>query len=231
MSGFLQALKESLVGHEVELPICSLARRKPLRVFYTYVEDRPQSHTLRFRKGNWLVFNIGLRRQWEDIASLIAVAKDANYPRREDDKVFGFWSRLQLRMYAGRLISSRPLFSDTVVDFDSKLPIVYGNLNTIQRYRMAVCQRGTRETVVLVSTRESTWKKRYSTERKIDFNWLRLSSTEFRELIQSLEKFLGGKEYGEVRKRPAENPTNNPPPQPPPSPSPTIEPLEPRRFL
>ena len=132
---------------------------------------------------------------------MVAVAKDANYPRREDDKVFGFWSRLQLRIYAGRLISSRPLFADTIVDSDSKLPIVYGQVEIIRRYRMAVCQRRTRETVVLVSYRESTWKKRYSTERKIDFNWLRLSSAELRDLIRYLETFLVSKEYGEVRKR------------------------------
>ena len=198
MAGFFQALKESLVGHQIDLPICTFARRKPVHVCYTYIEDRLQSHMLTFRKGKLHVFEILLPHQREDLAKLIAIAKDGQYPRREDDKVFSFWARLLLRLYAGRLIASRPLFWETLVDSDSKLPFVYGHVEIIRRYRMAVCQRGTRESIVFVFSRESTWKKRYNAERKIDFNWLRLSSVELRELIQHLETFLGSKEFGDI---------------------------------
>ena len=196
MGGFLQALKESFLGHEVDLPICSLPRRTPLQVSYFYYADRPQSDRLLFRKGRRPVFEILLPRGGADIGTLIAVAQDVQSSRRDDGPVFGFWLRLFLRIGVGRLRSSRTLLTDPVISSTLKLPFCApAHVEITRSYRIAVCQRGMRESAVLISTRNSTTKKRYNTERGSEINWLRLSRDELQDLVRQLQKFLSSQEF------------------------------------
>ena len=202
MSGFLEALKESLLGREVDLPICSLSQRPHLHVSYFYYADRPQSDRLRFRRGNRTVFEIMLPCGGAQIGQLIAVAQDVQSPYCEDRQVFGFWLRLFLRIGAGRLRASRTLFAGSIINSAIKLPFSsIANVEMIRCYRIAVCQRGIRESVVLISTQNSTTKKRYNTDRRSDINWLRLSGDELQELVRQLQVFLGSKEYAGLPKQ------------------------------
>ena len=201
MGGFLQTLKESLLGREVDLPIGSLPRRTALHVSYVYNVDRPHSGRLRFRKGPRPVFEILLPRGGADIGTLIAVAQDVQSPRRDDDPVFGFWLRLFLRISAGRLRSSRILVADPVISSTLKLPFCApAHVEITRSYRIAVCQRGMRESVVLISTNKSSIRKRYNTERGSEINWLLLSSDEWRELTRQIQIFLGSQEFAGLPK-------------------------------
>ena len=192
MAGFINALKESLVGHEVSLPICSFKRTEPFRVFYTYLEDHPLSHSLVFRKGEYPVFEIFLPRYGEDIEQLIANAQCEAKPETVGNKVFGFRVRLLLWFIAGNVVSGCVLLTRSGVKLGLGLgPAV--NLN----YRLAFCQRGSNQSVALVSSVDRVGR---SNRTSNEFSFLKLSASELKELIQHLQAFLHSKEFADVPK-------------------------------
>lgn len=195
MAGFLDALKESLSEHEVSLPVCAFKRTESFRVFYTYLEGRPLSHKLVFRKGGYPVFEIFLPRYGEDIERLIANAEYEAGPGIESAAVFGFPARLLLRLAAGRVVSGRALLTRTGVKIDPG-PELTVDLN----YRLAFCRRGTDESAVLVSSVVRAPGKNHSDST---LNWLKLDAAEWKELTRRLQDFLRGKEFGDVPKGPA----------------------------
>lgn len=197
MAGFINALRESLLGHEVSIPICFFKRTEPFSLFYTYIEDHPLSHSLVFRKGDYQVFEIFLPRYGEDIEQLIANAQCEAKPQAEGNRVFGFCVHLLLRLIAGNLVSDRTLLTRSGVKLGLGLgPVV--NLS----YRLALCRRRTNESVVLLA-----WVDNVIPSKKSDnpsgnqFSWLKLSTSELKELIQHLQAFLHSKEFADVPKK------------------------------
>ena len=196
MAGFINALRESLLGHEVSIPICSFIRTEPLHVFYTYIEDHPLSHSLVFRKGEYLVFEIFLPRYGEDIEQLIAHAPYEAKPGTENNRVFGFWIRLLLRFIAGNVVSGHTLLTRSGV----KLGLGLGPTVKLS-YRLAFCRRGTNESVVLLASVDNVIPlKKSGNPSGNQFSWLKLSTSELKELIQYLQAFLHSKEFADVPK-------------------------------
>ncbi len=197
MAGFLDSLKESRIGREKNLPICSLSRKTPLDVFYTYFEGKPRSHRLEFRKVARTKFEMFLPRYGEDISQLRSVAEGQMYRNAGVESEFGFWLRLALRLTAGKLISSRDIFTGPVSGMRTR----YGEVNTAYRYRLAYCRKGAEEWIVLVSSRRANQSSTFKRERRTDYNWLKLSLEEFKAVVRHLDSFSNGKEFAEVMER------------------------------
>jgi hypothetical protein len=99
--GVIDSLKESVLGKEMSLPICSLPQKTPLDIFYTYFDGKPRSHRLEFRKGSRTKFEMFLPRYGEDISQLCSAIEGREYRKTGDETVFGFWPRLALRLADG----------------------------------------------------------------------------------------------------------------------------------
>ena len=186
MPGFLDSLKESFMGKEVELPICSLPRRKPLNVFYTYYEGIPQSHRLEFRKKKRTKFEMFLPHYGEDISQLCSVMEGHDYRKGNDETVFGFWSHLALRLTAGKPISCRDIYSGP----SSELHTQVGEARSGYRYRLAYCQKGAQEAIVIISSRHGSESSTYRKSQSTELNWLKMSLGEFRKLTEYLRSFI-----------------------------------------
>jgi len=186
--GFLDLLKESLVGKEVNLPICSLPRRKPIDVLYTYYEGAPRSHSILFRRGKRPVFSLLLPRYGEDLAQICSIAESEAYREPGGDAVFGFWARLMIRIRVGTLVSCRELFGGP----GRELKTSFGRIEVETRYRLAYAERGAQESILLVSSRQG---RRPGRGTKIQFNWLKLSVDEFRTLATHLASFMKSREF------------------------------------
>jgi hypothetical protein len=194
MAGFLASLKESILGKAVNLPICTLSRRKPLHVFYKYYQDKPRSHRLEFRKGKRPTFEMSLPCYGENIEQLCAAAEGQENRKSEGETVFGFWQRVILRFSLGQLISCRDIFDRP----SSELHTPFGDAFSHYRYRLAYGRKGVLESIVLVSSRHSRQSGTYRKEQKHDFNWLKLSLGELEQLVAHLRSFTGGKEFAAV---------------------------------
>ncbi len=192
--GFVDSLKESVVGKEMALPICSLPRKTPLDVFYTYYVGKPRSHRLEFRKGTRTKFEIFLPRYGEDISQLCSAIEGQEYRKAGDAAVFGFWPRVALRLTAGKLISCRDISTGP----SSEIHTQFGEARSAYRYRLAYCQKGAHESMVLVSSRHSGQSCAYRKGQSTEFNWIKLSLGEFRTLVEHLGSFMESKEFAKV---------------------------------
>ena len=195
MAGFINVLKESLLGHEVNLPVCSFKRVEPLHVFYTYFENRPFPHSLVFRKGEYQVFEIFLPRYGKDMEQFIANAQFEANRETEGNNVFGFWVRFMLLLVAGKVVSGRTLLTCREGDLG-----LGSGPEVTTRYRLACCRRGTNESAVIVSSVDRTLSAGCSDRTNSDLSFLKLTPSELKDLIQHLQAFLQSKEFGDVRK-------------------------------
>ena len=197
MAGFLDTLKKSVLGREINLPICSLSRKTPLDVFYTYYEGKPRSHRLEFRKGARTKFEMFLPHYGEDISQLRSVAEGQKYRNAGVESEFGFWLRLALRLTAGKLISSREFFTGPSSDMRAR----FGEASSAYRYRLAYCRKGVQEWIILVSSRHGSQSSTFRKEQRTEYNWLKLSLEEFKVVARHLDSFLNGKEFAKVMER------------------------------
>ncbi len=195
MTGFLDSLKESVLGKEMTLPICSLARKTPLDVFYTYYEGKPQSHRLEFRKGKRTKFEMFLPLYRESIAQLCLTVEDQNYRKAGEETVFGFWPRVILRFSLGTLVSCRDIFDGP----SSSLRTSLGEADSRYRYRLAYGRKGVQELIVLVSSRHTSHLGANRKGKRTEFSWIKLSLGEFRQLVEHLQTFLNSKEFTEIQ--------------------------------
>ena len=195
MPGFMDSLKASVLGKEVNLPICSLPRRKPLNLFYTYYEGKPQSHRLEFRKKKRTKFEMFLPHYGEDISQLCAVMEGLEYRKVGDETVFGFWSRMAIRLTAGRPISCRDIYSGP----SSELHTQFGEARSDYRYRLAYCQKGAQESIVIISSRHGSQSSAYRKGQSTEFNWLKMRLGEFRKLTEHLRSFVDSNEFAKVK--------------------------------
>ncbi len=166
MVEFLNSLKESVLGKEINLPICSLPRKPPLDVFYVYYEGKPQSHRLEFRKMTRTKFELFLPRYGEDISQLRFSVEIQECRKAGDETVFGFWPRLALWLTAGKLISCRDLFNGP----SSGVHTQFGEARSAYRYRLAYCLKGTQESIILVSSRHGSQSSTYRKEQRTEYN-------------------------------------------------------------
>ncbi len=194
MGGFLGALKESGLGKEVSVPICSFPMRKGIHVFYTYYIGKPRSHRLEFRKGKRTTFEMFLSNYGENISQLCSIIDDQEYRRAGGKASLGFWSRLALRFSVGTFISCRDIFSGPSSGFHSRI----GEARLAYRYRFVYCRKGAQESIVLISSRQSSECSPYRKEQDTEVNWLKLRLSEFRELLGNLRLFMGSKEFSEI---------------------------------
>jgi hypothetical protein len=192
MAGLINKLQESLLGHEVSLPICSFKRAESFRVFYAYLEDQPLSHSLVFRKGGHKVFEIFLPGYGEDIEQLIANTQYEPMSEIEANSMFSLPVRLFLRLIAGKVVSGCTLLTRSRV----KLGLGLGPSVNIS-YRLALCRRGINESVILLSSIDTAGGSNSSSNES---SWLKLSTSELKQLIQHLEVFLLSREFAEVPK-------------------------------
>ncbi|GEM_PF-3305390 len=197
MAGFLDSMKASFSGRERNLPICSLSRKAPLDVFYTYYGGKPKSHRLEFRKGTRTKFEMFLPRYGENLSELRSVAKGRMYRNTGVETVFGFWPRLALRLTAGKLISCRDIFTGP----GSGMRTRFGEVHSAYRYRLAYCRKGAEEWIILVSSRHSSQTSTFRKGQSTEFKWLKLSLEEFLAVAKHLDTFLNGKEFAEVMKK------------------------------
>lgn len=197
MTEFLDSLKESVLGKEISLPICSLSRKAPIDLFYTYYEGKPRSHRLEFRKLKRTKFEMFLPRYGEDISQLRAAVEGQGYRQAGNEDVFGFWLRLALRLTAGKLISRRDIFSGPSSEMHSR----FGEARSTCRYRLAYCRKGAQESIILVSTRHGTQSSTYRKEQRTEFNWLKLSLYEFQIVAKHLDSFMNSREFADVMER------------------------------
>jgi len=191
MPGFIASLKDSVLGKEENLPIISFPRKKTIDVFYTYYEGKPQSHRLEFRKGKRITFEMFLPRYGKNILELCSAGEDEEYCKAGGETVFGFWSRLALRLFAGKLISCCDISSGP----NSEIHTQFGEASSAIRYRFANCRKGAEESIVLVSSRHTSQSSTYRQGQKTNFNWVKMSSGEFRKLVESLRSFIGSPEF------------------------------------
>ena len=192
MAGLINRLQESLLGHEVSLPICSFKRAESFRVFYAYLEGQPLSHSLVFRKGGHKVFEIFLPEYGEDIEQLIANTQYEPRSGIEANSMFGLPVRLLLWFIAGRVISGCTVLTRSRV----KLGLGLGPPVNIS-YRLALCRRGINESVILLSSIDTAGG---SNSTSNESSWLKLSTSELKQLVQHLEVFLHSREFAEVPK-------------------------------
>ncbi len=195
MTGFLDSLKESALGKEMNLPICSLPRKTPLNVFYTYYEGKPRSHRLEFRQGKRTKFEMFLPLYRESIAQLCLTVEDQDYRKAREETVFGFWPRVILRFSLGTLVSCKDILDGP----SSSLRTSLGEADSRYRYRLAYGRKGVQESIVLVSSRHSRHFGANRKSKRTEFNWIKLSLGEFRELVEHLKTFLGSKEFSEIQ--------------------------------
>ena len=192
MAGLINRLQESLLGHEVSLPICSFKRAESFRVFYTYLEGHPLSHSLVFRKGGYKVFEIFLPGYGEDIEQLIANTQYEPRSEIEGNNVFRLPVRLLLWFIAGKVVSGYTLLTRSRV----KLGLGLGPPVNLS-YRLAFCQRAGNESAILLSSVDTADR---SNSTSNEFRWLKLSTSELKQLVQHLEVFLHSREFAEVPK-------------------------------
>jgi hypothetical protein len=195
--GVIDSLKESVLGKEMSLPICSLPQKTPLDIFYTYFDGKPRSHRLEFRKGSRTKFEMFLPRYGEDISQLCSAIAGREYRKTGDETVFGFWPRLALRLTAGKLISCR----DICTGPSSEIHTQFGQARSAYRYRLAYCQKGTQEAMILVSSRHGSQSSAYRKGQSTKFNWIKLSLGEYRTLVEHLQLFTGSNEFAKVKEQ------------------------------
>lgn len=194
MPGFLHSFKESVLGKEVNILICSLPRRIPLDIYYTYFGGRPRSHRLEFRKGKRTIFEMFLSRYGVDMSQLRLALEGQRCCNAGDPSVFAFWTRLALRLSAGELIFCQDIFAGPSSELKSRL----GEASSTYRYRLARCRKGAQDALVLVSTRYSSQSSAFRKEKHLQFNWQKLSTDESRMIANCLHRFMNSAEFARV---------------------------------
>ncbi len=194
--GFLDSLMESIMGKAVNLPVCSFLRRKPIRVVYRYYERKPGPHCLLFLTGRRARFQIVLPHYGQSILQICSLLQNQEYQKGGGEDVFSFWPRLAIRLAVGSIISCRNILAGPQFELNSS----FCDVSRTYDYRFAYCRHGMQETIVLVSSHYSKQRSPYRTSRKIEYNWLKLSLEEFRQLVLHLHEFVRSKEFSEVEK-------------------------------
>ncbi len=197
VAGFLDSLKESVLGKEVTLPICSLRQRNPIDVAYTYYEGKPHSHSLLFLKGKRATFQMFLPHYDEDLMRFGSLIENQEYRKEDGEGVFGFWSRLTILLAAGKLMSS----CDILTGPSSEVHTRFGDASSAYRYRLAYCRKGIVESIVLVSTRHGRQSGASRKGQSTEFNWLRLSLEQFRALGGYIGAFTKSKDFAKVQEQ------------------------------
>ena len=188
-------LKENILGQEVNIPVCILAKEKPTNVFYTYYKGKDILHRIEFRKGSRTTFELFLPRYGKDIEHICSLSEGDNFKGGEDKKVFSFWGLLLLRLAAGKVISSIDLYP--VGSYKAQTSL--GSVESNYRYRLAYCRRGVDESIILVSSRLGKHSGLTGGGSGSSFNWIKLTSSEFNFLGSKLKTFLSSKEFVDIR--------------------------------
>lgn len=192
--GLRETLKESLLGKEVSLSVCSLPRKAPLDVLYTYVEGKPRSHRLEFRRTKRTLFEMFLPRFGEDISRLCTVLEGQGYRQTNDEVEVGFWLGSALRLIAGKPMSCHDLFTGP----DSTIRAQFGNARATHRYRLARCQSGSQRWIVLISSRHSSQSSALRKSQSTECNWIKLGPGESSQLVTSLRSLVASNAYANV---------------------------------
>ena len=77
----------------------------------------------------------------------------------------------------------------------------FGDFESEYQYRLAHLHKGKTESIIMVSSRQGNLSGVHRKEQKTEFNWIRLTLSEFKDLIGNLHSFLMGKEFGEIQEQ------------------------------
>ena len=101
------------------------------------------------------------------------------------------------RIFAGKITWSRDLFMGPSSSLDSP----FGQTSSEYLYRLAYLRNGKSESVIIVSSRQGNTSGIYRNDQKTEFNWFKLSLSEFKDLIGNLHSFLMSKAFAEIQEK------------------------------
>jgi hypothetical protein len=196
MTLFLTSFIHSILGKEINLPICTIERKKPIQVYYTYFQGKSSSHRLEFRKGSRTVFEMFLPQYDKEIMQFCSTVKRMNFNETVGEKGSCGVPRLMLWLSIGRIISCRELFSGPNSSFNTSS----SQAKSSYLYRLAYGQKGNAFSILMVSSRHSSQSGTFRKESKNQYNWLKLSVTELQTLVNELSSFLSSQSFIAMKK-------------------------------
>ena len=191
----MTSVRDAVLGKEERVPVCVFRRKRPIYIFYTYYHEKSKSHRLEFRKGKRTLFEIFLPRYGEDIARICSIMDEQLDIKVSEKSVFNFWQRLMFHMFAGKMTWSH----DLLIGPSSEMETPFGHAGSEYQYRLAHLRNGKKESIIIVSSRQGNMDGAVRKEQKTEFNWFKMSLSEFKDFIGNLYSFLMSKEFAEIQ--------------------------------